>query len=61
MNWYKYSQISISEAQQILNLSSNFTLSDLIRQRRKLMKQWHPDVNKSPQALDMAKKINRAL
>jgi curved DNA-binding protein CbpA len=60
MDWYKIAQKSASEAMQILELSSNFTLNDLNRQRKRLMRNWHPDVNKDPQALEMAKKINAA-
>lgn len=58
MNWYKYAQISIQEAVGLFNLPNDFNIKDLTSAYRRLIKEWHPDINKSPQALEMSKKIN---
>jgi curved DNA-binding protein CbpA len=62
MNWYKLAQpiITYNEALKLLNLSSNYTASDVKNAYRKLMSRFHPDVNPDPKALDIAKKLNVA-
>lgn len=44
----------------ILNLPKNFTNQQLKSSYRKLAKEWHPDLNKSPDAEQMFKKIDAA-
>jgi len=60
MNWYKQAEISYNEAISLLNLPSSFSAEDLKKQYRKLIREWHPDVNKNEGAQEMAQKINHA-
>ncbi len=45
---------------EILELSTNPTLQEVRDNYRKLVKKWHPDINKSPEAPEKMKLINRA-
>lgn len=45
---------------QILGVSRDATQDEITAAYRKLAKQWHPDVNKSPEATEMFEKITRA-
>lgn len=47
-------------AQTILGVRSDVTAKELRAAYMKLVRQWHPDVNKSPDAETMTKKINWA-
>jgi len=60
MNWYKYANLSVEQAQGIMGLSQSFSLSDLQARHKELMREWHPDINKNPEALIMAQRINAA-
>jgi curved DNA-binding protein CbpA len=60
VNWYKFANLSIQDAQGILGLSPPYTFDDLNRKYRKLIRQWHPDVNKHPNAKERARDINSA-
>lgn len=52
--------MKLTEAYQILNLPNTATPEEAKKQYRKLAKEFHPDVNKSPDAEDKFKKINQA-
>ena len=60
VNWYIYAALSIGEAEGILGLPSNYTLDDLNRKKRTMMRQWHTDINDSMEAEEMSKDINAA-
>ncbi len=45
---------------EILGLPRNATEADIKSAYKKLAKQWHPDVNKSPDATDKFKELNEA-
>jgi hypothetical protein len=45
---------------EILELSDNPTREEVDKNYRRLVKQWHPDVNKSPEANEYMKRINKA-
>lgn len=49
-----------SEALEIMGLNSNFTDKQLKRNYKELMRKWHPDICKEPDATEMCKKINTA-
>lgn len=52
--------MNLKEAYKILDLSEGTTPEEAKKQYRKLTKEFHPDVNKSPDASDKFKKINEA-
>ena len=52
--------MDINTAYKTLGLLSGATKEDVVAAYRKLAKQWHPDVNKSPEAEETFKKINQA-
>jgi len=45
---------------EVLNVSSSANKSELKKAFRKLAQQYHPDVNKAPEAADLFKEINEA-
>src|SRR6476661_903580 len=45
---------------EILELSQNPTLEEVKANYKRLVKQFHPDVNKTPEAAEYMKRINRA-
>jgi hypothetical protein len=45
---------------EVLNLQSTATLSEIKSAYRKLAKQYHPDINSDPEALEKFKRITRA-
>jgi len=49
-----------NEYYKILGISDNASIDEIRAAYKKLSKQWHPDVNKSPQATEMMQKINIA-
>lgn len=52
--------MKLSEAYKELGLSEAATLSESKKQYKLLVKQWHPDTNKSPEATSKIKLINEA-
>jgi hypothetical protein len=50
----------LEEAAAILGIDPTADSATIKAAYRKLMKHWHPDLNHSPEALDMSKKINWA-
>jgi len=52
--------MNIRQSLQILELSPTYTEKELTTSYRKLAKKWHPDVNKTPEATDKFKEIQRA-
>ena len=52
--------MDINTAYKTLGLQSGATKEEITSVYRKLAKQWHPDVNKSPEAEETFKKINQA-
>jgi len=51
---------SRAEALILLGLAEGFTQDALKKRYRQMMRTWHPDVNKSPEATRMAQAINAA-
>jgi hypothetical protein len=45
---------------EVLELSDNPTRAEIDRNYRRLVKQWHPDVNKSQEVAECMKRINKA-
>lgn len=45
---------------EVLELSNNPTLQEVKSNYKRLMKKYHPDINKSPEAVEYAKKLNLA-
>lgn len=45
---------------QILELLQNPTLQQIKSNYLRLVKKWHPDINKAPEAVEKMKQINRA-
>jgi len=60
INWYKFAAMSVPEALETLNLPQDFSLEVLKRTRSDMMRKWHPDINRNPQALEVATRINQA-
>jgi len=58
--WYKLASMSISDAYSVLGVAPGISSSDLQQAVRKLRKQWHPDVNKDPNALIKFQEIEQA-
>jgi molecular chaperone DnaJ len=52
--------MKLSEAYKIINLSSDATPEEVKKQYKKLAKEFHPDVNKAPDAEATFKKISEA-
>lgn len=52
--------MDISTAYKTLDLENNASKEDILAAYRKLAKQWHPDVNKDPEAEEKFKQINIA-
>lgn len=52
--------MQFDEALKLLGLKSGYTEQDLRVTYRKLMKQWHPDINPSAQAETMSQMLNEA-
>lgn len=52
--------MKLKEAQDILGLSKDATPEDAKKKYRELARQYHPDVNKEPDAEEKFKKINQA-
>lgn len=52
--------MNLDEAYKILELSPGASLEDAKKKRRELMKKYHPDVNKEPDAEEKFKKVNEA-
>ncbi|MAF50886.1 MAG: hypothetical protein CMH64_02235 [Nanoarchaeota archaeon] len=52
--------MNIRQSLQILGLNSNYTEKELTTSYRKLVRKWHPDVNKTPEATDKFKEIQQA-
>ena len=50
--------MKLSEAYAELNLSEGSTPEEAKKQYRKLSKEYHPDINKAPEAEAKIKKIN---
>jgi pantothenate kinase len=46
--------------QEILELSPHPSLEEVKKNFKRLVKQWHPDVNKSPEAEEYMKRLNWA-
>ncbi len=51
---------SRSDALRLLGLTEGFSQDALKKRYRQMMRTWHPDVNKSPDALRMSQAINAA-
>ena len=45
---------------EILELSDNPTMEEVKKNYKRLVRIWHPDINKSPEAEAYMKKINQA-
>lgn len=56
-----HNEMPLSRAREILGLSSASTDDDLERAYRLASKKWHPDVNKSAEAIEMMQQINVAV
>lgn len=52
--------MNLEKALRILGLSPNFTEEELKKAHRRLVNQYHPDRNKSPEAEEKTKEINTA-
>lgn len=52
--------MNLYEAKRIFGLSDSYTKDDVNRVYKNLMKEWHPDVNKSESAENKTKQINEA-
>jgi molecular chaperone DnaJ len=52
--------MKVEDCYSTLGLSPNASDDDAKKKYRELSKQWHPDVNKSPEAPEKFKKINEA-
>lgn len=52
--------MTIDEGYRILEIPRNSSPEEIKSAYLKLIKQWHPDVNKDPKAKEKAKKINEA-
>lgn len=52
--------MTIDECFKILGIPRNSSKEQIKTAYLKLIKQWHPDVNKDPQSKEKAKKINEA-
>lgn len=68
MNWYKLAQnLTIQQAMKILNLPEellhdpNELLDKAQKNYRKLIKIYHPDVNKAKDAEEMSRRLNNSL
>lgn len=46
--------------QAVLELSETPTIKEIRRNYKRLIKKWHPDVNKAPEALEYTKRLNHA-
>ena len=52
--------MTFDEALQILQLKQGYTEKELKTNYHKLIKQWHPDLNPSPEAAKNAQELNEA-
>lgn len=52
--------MTIDESCKILNVNRGATQEEIKAAYLKLIKKWHPDINKSPEAIEKAKQINEA-
>lgn len=53
-------RMTLEQACLILGLPHNYTAAALKKAYRDMMKRWHPDLNKSPDAKHMSQEINTA-
>ena len=52
--------MTTEECYQILDISPQASQEEIKAAYLKLIRKWHPDINKDPNAIEMTKKINEA-